>query len=129
MSQIIISSQYLIDKSVITSNTDFKYITPQIVLVQELKLRPLLGTNLYNEIITQTTPPTSLTTANATLVNTYILPFLQMYIMAECILSLKYKFTNTGVITRDAGGSGTPISDNKEKELIDYYKSQGYNVE
>lgn len=121
MSQLIISEAYLKDKSVITNNTDFKYITPQIVLVQETKLRPLLGTNLYNLIITQSTPVTSLTPDNLVLVDTYILPFLQLYIMAKSILALKYKFTNTGVIVRDAGGSGTAIPQNEAKELADSF--------
>lgn len=124
MSHLIIPQSYLIKNSGISSNTDFNLISPKIVLVQELRLRELLGTNLYNEIITQTTPPTSLTPENEILMNTYIAPFMVSYVQSLAVNATKYRFTNIGVISRDGSGQGAnAISDAKAKELTDDYKN------
>lgn len=125
MSQLLISQKYLKDKSIIQDNTDFKLLTPVILWVQELKLKRLLGTNLYNLIITQSTPPTSLTGANTTLLNNYILNYMLFYVQSESIMTLKYKLTNIGVVTRDAGGQGaSSISSTEAQNLMDFYKNK-----
>lgn len=123
MSQLIISQSYLIEKSVITNNTDFKYLTPVIEWVQDLKIRPLLGTNLFNEIITQTTPPTSLTAANQTLVDDYLLKTMLFYIMSDAVVTLRYKFTNVGILVRSTENA-QPMSEAETAKLQDYYKNK-----
>jgi hypothetical protein len=125
MSQLIIKQDYLIAKSVISSNTDFKFLTPVIEWVQDLKLRPLLGTNLFNLIIAQTTPVVALTPANQTLVDSYILKFLLFHIMSDSVITMKYKYSNIGIVSRDASGQGAqPISVTESKDLMDFYKNK-----
>lgn len=125
MSQLLISQQYLKDKSIIQDNTDFKLLTSVILWVQELKLKRLLGTNLYNLILTQSTPPTSLTAANTTLLNSYILNYLLFYVQSESIMTLKYRLTNIGVVSRDASNQGfTGISSTESQNLMDFYKNK-----
>lgn len=124
MSQLIIPQDYLIKKSGISPNTDFTLISPSIVLVQELRLRELLGTNLYNEIITQTTPTVSLTAANRILMDTYIAPFMVCYVQSFAVNATKYRFSNIGPVVRDSSGQGVnAISDIKAKELTDDFKN------
>jgi hypothetical protein len=123
MSQLIISQSYLIEKSVITSNTDFKYITPVIDWVQKLKLRPLLGTDLYNQIMTQSTPTTSLSAANLIIMNDYILDYLTYYIMSECVMTLRYKYTNIGVVVRGTADLQA-ITKEEAADLRDFYKNK-----
>lgn len=125
MSQLIISQEYLIAKSVISSNTDFKFLTPVIEWVQDLKLRPLLGTDLFNLIIAQTTPVSSLTPANQTLLDDYILKFMLFYILSDSVITMRYKYTNIGLVTRDAAGQGaqTP-SVSEAQNVMDFYKNK-----
>lgn len=124
MSQLIVSQDVLVKKSGISNNTDFALINPSIVLVQELRLRELLGTNLYNEIITQTTPTTTLTAANLYLMTNYITPFMVCYVQSFIVNATKYRMTNIGPITRDGGGNGiSAISDTTAKELTDFHKN------
>jgi len=123
MSQLLISQSYLIEKSVITNNTDFKYLTPVIEWVQDLKIRPLIGTNLYNEILTQTTPPTSLTAANQTLVDNYLLKTMLFYIMSDAVVTMRYKYSNIGIVVRNTSDA-VAIGDNEAEKLMDFYKNK-----
>lgn len=120
MSQLIIKQDYLIAKAGLASNMDLTLITPAIILAQELKLRPLLGTDLYDLIITQTTPVASLTVPNQYLVDNFILPFLILYIKAKAVTATRIRFTNIGPVIRDASGQGVQsISATEAKELVD----------
>lgn len=129
MSQLIIKQDYLIANSVISNNTEFKFLTPVIKWVQLFKLKRLLGTNLYDLIITQTTPTPTLTTENQYLVDNYILDYMVFYIMSESVMTLKYKYTNIGVVSRDTSSQGaSSISPTEAKELMDFYKNKAEQI-
>lgn len=123
MSQLIIKQDYLIAKAGLASNMDLTLVTPAIVLVQELKLRPLLGTDLYDLIITQTTPVASLTVPNQYLVDNFILPYLILYIKAKAVSATRIRFTNVGPVIREASGQAQSISASEAKELVDEFKN------
>lgn len=111
MAQLILSEAYIRAKSIINNNVDMKLLTPLILVVQDWKLRPLLGSNLYDQIITQTIPPASLSSANATLVNEFILPCLHWYLVAECAVSLKFRFMNKGLMESSSDNSAQISTD------------------
>jgi hypothetical protein len=123
MAQLLIKEDYLKATTPMGDHVDMKVLTPVIEWVQDIYLRPLLGQDLYELILTQSTPTTTLTAANSTLLNEFILKIGRFYVMAEAIRTMKYRYTNGGVmITTSQNGSAIP---NDEMEtLIDDWKSK-----
>lgn len=111
MAQLILSEKYIRANSIINNNVDMKLLTPLIITIQDWKLRPLLGSNLYDEIITETTPGGTLTTPNAVLVNEFILPCLNWYLVAECLVSLKFRLMNKGIMESSSDNSSQSSTD------------------
>ena len=117
MATLLISQQYLKDQSLISDNVDFKIITPVIRIVQTIDIQQLLGTNLYNKILSDVLG-NNLTGAYKTLVDDYILPAMVFYIQARIPYALAYRFVNRGVVTK-TGSDSTPISETAFAKLID----------
>jgi hypothetical protein len=118
MAHLLISQSYLKDKSVINDNVDFKILTPVIELVQDKHILPLLGSDLFELIKTQSTPPTTLTAANQTLLDDYILKAMVHYILAESVSSFRFRYMNKGILTKTAENA-QPISREEAKDLYD----------
>lgn len=123
MANLLISQSYLQNRSIIDSNVDYQKLSPIIEMVQDIYLEPLLGSDLYDEIITQTTPPTTLTSANQTLVNEHILKVMLFYVLAEAPAALHYRYMNKGVQIKSSDNS-TPADRTDLKELYDSYKNK-----
>lgn len=79
-----------------------KIITPTIKLCQDKYIKPILGTDLFNEILGQI--PT-LTALNQTLMNDYILPCFLQYIVFEATPVFKYRYANKGVMVKNSENS------------------------
>lgn len=124
ITQLIMTEDYLKNTTPIGENVDMKIITPVIDWVQDIYIKPLLGNDLYQEILTQSTPPTSLTPANETLLNDYILKAMKFYVLAECVMTFKFKFTQSGVMVQSSQ-NGTAIDKAESAVLIDDYRSKG----
>lgn len=127
-STLFIDQQYLIEHSVIDDTVDFKKIKPVVFDVQMQYIRPMLGTDLYNQIATQIdaspTPPYSgLSSANALLLNEYVSIIQMNYVTAQLAMVLKFRFTNSGLQVR-----GTDISQSAETgdvfKVMDFYKNK-----
>jgi hypothetical protein len=123
MANLILFQDYLIDRSIIDSNVDYKKIAPIIEMVQDIYLEPLLGSDLFDEIITQTTPPTTLSAANETLVTDHILKVLMFYVLAEAPSALHYRYMNKGIQIKSSDNS-QPADRTDLKELFDSYKNK-----
>lgn len=118
MAQEILDISYVKEKSILNNNIDWNILKPIIIKIQDLKLKPLLGTDLYNQILIQVIPADpladpltypALTANNKILVDNYILPFLHWYLVAQCCVPLLFKFMNKGIMTRSSENS-QPIS-------------------
>lgn len=105
---ILISEKYLKDFSSFDSNVDTKLTNSSIAYAQELYIMPVLGTDLYNEILTQYSAGT-LSTANSNLLNNYIKPALAAYTIYETSDFLVYKFSNKGIM-KEKSDTSDPIS-------------------
>jgi hypothetical protein len=101
---LIISENYLKENSVINGNADMKVITPTIKLVQLKYIRPLLGTDLYDEILSQIGSNT-VTAANQTLLDDYVLDCMLYYVLCECTPVFKYRYANKGVMVKNSENS------------------------
>lgn len=94
--KLLLSQGYIRDMSIINSNVDFALLRPLIFMIQDLKLKPILGNNLYKQILSQS--PSSFSPANQILVDDYILPMLHWYLVAESAITLKFRLVNAGVM-------------------------------
>ena len=121
--QLLISQEYLFNKTRIDSNVDFDKLVPLIEDVQFLKIKPLLGNNLYQEILTQSTPVTTLTAANQLLLDDYILPCMVRYFMADAVIPFKFNYTNIGITSKNSENS-QQIESADIKDLTNYWRNK-----
>jgi hypothetical protein len=117
-----ISEQTLKQLSVIQENVDMKLITPAIYEVQNFYLLPILGTSLYNELITQIQDNT-LTDANRQLIDIYITPVLVWYVRLELPMHLNFKYFNKAVGSQNADNM-SPITDAELSTLMNFTKNK-----
>ena len=117
----LISHAYLKDKSIIDDNVDMKKLNPTIKNVQLLKIKPLLGTNLYDLIVSQASTAT-LSVNNKFLLDEHIRVIMANYIVSQSTDILKYRFMNKGVFSKSPEGAQN--TDLKELQyLSDNYKN------
>lgn len=116
-----IDEDYLLDNSVIYENTDFKVITPNIIHVQHAYIKPLLGTDLYNQM------ETAINAQTYTAVETTLLGLLKLaimnYVMAESASDMVYKWMNRGIVVKTGENSQT-ISPQQLDYIYNKYKSR-----
>lgn len=109
MATLFISQDYLIEKSVIDSNVDFKKITPAIIEAQELDLLPLLGTDLYDameaHIIALVDNSTAIPAAYKTLLDDYIIKALMYYVLGRISPTFKFKYAAKGIMVKNSDNS------------------------
>lgn len=108
--QQLLDQKYLKAKSLINGNVDFEMISPIIDATQELKIKPLLGTNLYDRVVYESTPTgvdtyANLSTAIRNLLEGYIQPAMNWYIQADLLLPLKFRSVNKGVMEKNSSQS------------------------
>ena len=112
MAHYLISQEYLAERSLLDDNIDFKKTAIVIGEVQDLKIKPLLGDDLYNRIVAETTPPTIPSNAVKYLLDNYILKIMGNYIAAGSTDVLKYRFMNKGVLSKNPdGATNTDLSE------------------
>lgn len=110
MANLILSEPYVRDQSIINRNVDFDLLRPIIFMIQDTKLKPMLGSDLYNEILSQTVPTApgvfgNLTANNKILVDNYILPMLHWYLVSESAITLHVRHMNQGIREKTAENS------------------------
>lgn len=121
MATLLVSQAYLKDQSLISDNVDFKIITPVIRVVQDIEIQQLLGTNLYDKILTDVAGNV-LSGNYKTLVDDYVLPAMVYYIQARIPYALHVRFVNKGLVTKTSTDS-QPVSENMFNKVIDEYKN------
>ena len=99
MKALFISEQTLLDNSVINENVSFTQIRPTIVKVQEMRIQPIVGSALYNEMVTQVVSGTT-TALNTTLLEDYIQPAMVQWLYYELPMVLAFKYMNKGMVRR-----------------------------
>lgn len=110
MNTLFIDQAYLIERTIIDDNVDYEKAMPEIEIIQNLNIRPLLGTDLYTQLITQieaspTPPYTGLSADNKILLYDHLQNVVCQYLLARLAVTGHYRQTNTGVQTRTPDGS------------------------
>lgn len=93
----LINELFLKENSPIPLHVDMKYLKNAIVVSQDLRIRPVLGKQLIDELYTQSTTNT-LTSVNKTLLDEYVQPALLWYSIYEADLALGVKTSPAGII-------------------------------
>jgi hypothetical protein len=103
-----VSVSYLKDNTPLNENIDDKLLKSAIKESQEIYIRDIIGSGIYDELQTQAFNGT-LTQLNTTLLDSYIAPCLKYYTLVESMLPLTFKFMNKSVASRNSENA-TPIS-------------------
>lgn len=114
------------DRMVLHSNTDDKLIVPEIKAAQDMRVRPILGSVLYDKLLADIAS-NSLTGEYKKIMDNYIVDAICNYVMAELPEGLNYQFWNKGVATKTTDNSQAPsMSDmysivSKYKKRAEHY--------
>lgn len=103
-----ISETKLKENSFINGNVDDKVLVPVILDCQLDYILPIIGSGIYNELVSQITAST-LTAYNTTLLKDYIHPCLIKYVEYEAPMFLNFKFTNANMGKKNTDES-VPLS-------------------
>lgn len=103
MASLLISENYLKEYTNINKNVDMTILTPILQEVQDFYIIPLLGTNLYNEVLGQVTT-TTVTALNQTLLD-LVVPCMLHYAKMEAMPDMKYRLMNKGVMIKNSENS------------------------
>lgn len=123
---LMISVNMIKDRTVIHGNLDPKLLYPDIKMAQDMYIHPLLGTALYDKILTDISA-TSLAGDYKVLVDRYVVDCLIYYVLAELPTSISYQFWNKGVIRKQGENTDLPsMSDlvdisNRYKNKAEFY--------
>lgn len=121
MRTLFISENYIKENSAIDENTDYKKILPTIWQCQIQYIQGLLGTKLYEYLLTEIDDlidnGTPLDAVDETLINDYIRDTHLYWAEYELQIPLLYEFRNKNV-SKNRSDNGTPI-DLKESYRIE----------
>lgn len=118
---LFVSEQDLKDTTYLDENVDMKLVRDTIELCQEKYMLPLLGTDLYNEIVTQITTTTE-SSQNTTLLDTYLSKCMKWWVLYEGIDILTYKFTNKAIVKKNSENS-SPIDIEEIRRLMEKFRT------
>lgn len=98
---LFISEAYLKNNTLIDDNVDTRLIVPSILVSQDMRLHPILGTPFYEDLQSKIIAGT-LNADETTLIDNYIAKSLINWVMYECTTSMLYKYRNKSVATKSS---------------------------
>lgn len=111
---LLISDEILKDRTGVHSNTDAKLLYPEIKAAQDMFIHPILGTALFNKLISDVNV-SGVTGNYKTLLDDYIIDPLLYYVLSELPEALSYQFWNKGVVRKQGDSTELPTM----SELVD----------
>lgn len=126
---LLISDEMIKERTVIHGNIDPKLIYPNIKAAQDMYIHPVLGTALYNKLLSDISGA-GLAGNYKTLVDDYVVDTLMYYTLAELPMTLSYQFWNKGVVRKQGVDTELPSSTelidlgNKYKNWAEFYANR-----
>ena len=121
---LILTPAFIKANTEIHSNTDDNLLVPLIRDCQKLFVERILGTGLFNEILTEIKAGT-LSVLNKKLIDEYLVDVVNNWVLARYIRQGSYKVTNKGTVLMN-GDNATVASSN---ELIEVQQTYLNNAE
>ena len=124
-----ISTTYLKDNSPLNENVDDKLLKSAIKEAQEIYIRDVIGSGIYNELQVQAFAGT-LTQLNTTLLDSYIAPCLKYYTLTEAMLPMTFKLMNKSVASRESDNARAvsveemTLIEGRYRDKAEYYENR-----
>lgn len=116
---LLISAEMIKDRTAVHTNIDEKLMFPTIKVCQDMYIHPLLGTTLYNKIVTEVAAA-SITGTYKTLLDDYVIDCLCWYVLSKMAIDISYQFWNKGVVRKQGDSTELPASDELEQIRNEY---------
>lgn len=120
--QLLILPSVVKDRMSLHTNVDDKLIWPEIKAAQDMRIRPLLGSVLFDKMMADITAGT-LAGEYLKIMDNYIVDAICNYVMAELPEGLNYQFWNKGVATKTTDNSTAP-SMSEMYSIVSKYKKR-----
>ena len=123
---LLMSVASIKERTGLHSNVDEKLVLPIIKVAQDMHIRPLTGSELFDRLL-QGIDNNNLTTLENGLINNYIADALCWFVMSELTPEMVYQFYNKGVVKKTDTNAQTLSSDeiiaieNKHKRYAEHY--------
>jgi hypothetical protein len=104
------------------TNIDEKLLWPEIKAQQDIYLKPILGTKLFDKVLADITAGT-IADNYLILLESYIIPCLCNYVLAELPEGLNYQFWNRGLVQNNTTTVNN-ISVSEMYSIMSKYKSR-----
>lgn len=105
---LLISDEILKDRTAIHGNIDPKLLYPEIKVAQDMYIHPILGSALYDKLLTDINASGTTTGDYKTLLDSYIVDPLLYYTLAGLPETLSYQFWNKGVMRKVGDSTELP---------------------
>lgn len=115
----IIKVDTYLRETTVNANVDTQLILPAIKRVQRNIILPILGTALYNDLLTKIAADNDLSgyTDYKTLVDDYLTPTMVEFVNAELPPDMTFKFTNKSIVKKNSENS-QPIDLQELRNII-----------
>tara|TARA_R100000329_G_scaffold45965_1_gene43104 strand:- start:242 stop:817 length:576 start_codon:yes stop_codon:yes gene_type:complete len=113
---LFISTDRIKKDTALGGSVDDNLLLPYILMAQDRYILPVLGTDLYNKLISDI-QGSSLAGVYLTLLQTYIQPALVQFAFATCLPFLRLRMVNNSVVTMNSE-QGSSVSHSDLKPLI-----------
>ena len=126
MNIYLINPQQIINSSLLDDNVDIKILSKTLEIAQEVSLKPILGSTLYNLLLAENEANIS---SGATVSQVYvdmmdkIKPFLISQVVADYITTGTYRISAKGVF-KSSDTSAIELQENELSNLKKYYLNQ-----
>lgn len=109
-----ISDQFLKDNTWVNQSVDPSIMRPTVRMAQEKYILPILGTGLYNKVISLISgaPTVTLSGDYGVMLHEYIQPCLLWYALAESTIPISLRIVNKGIVKKNSENS-TPADLNE----------------
>jgi hypothetical protein len=101
MKPLFCTEAWLIENSIINENVSYTQLRPTLIKVQEMRIQPIVGTDLFRELESQIVAG-SVSALNTTLLDDYLRPAIREWVYFELPNVLAFKYMNKGMVRRDS---------------------------
>lgn len=127
---LLISEKYVKQNSEISDNLYGSYLLPSIRTSQDLYLRPIIGQNLYNSLLSMVADGSITATTSSDykqLLDDYIQPYLLERVVADLIPVVGAKIANLGtVLANDEHIVNLSVADAEKLQTLHIQKADAY---